>query len=107
MPCYGFQGCDLVLASRYAQIWGIPISLVGAVYYLVIFLAGVWFIDSKNAKPLFVLSYLPMAGFAASLGLLYLQLFVIKAVCDYCVISAASSIILFVLGLRVLKFKTK
>ena len=105
VPCYGFQGCDLVLTSRYAEVGGVPISLVGAIYYLIIFIAGVWFIDSRNKKALFVLGYLPMVGFAVSIGLVYLQVFVIKAVCDYCVISAVSSLILFIFGLKVLKFR--
>lgn len=106
-PCYGFQGCDLVLTSRYSTVRGVPISLIGAIYYLAIFISGIWFIDSKNSKALSVLAYLPMGGFAVSLLLLYLQVFVIKAVCDYCVISAASSTVLFILGLKVLKFKNR
>lgn len=106
LPCVGFTGCEQVTTSKYATLGNIPIALFGAIYYLIILLSGLIFFDTKKDKVLLVLSYLPIAGFAVSLFLLYLQLFVIHALCTYCVISLSTSTLLFILGLMVLKFKS-
>lgn len=105
LPCVIFKGCDQVLTSSYAKVLGIPISLIGAVYYLTILISALLFLDTKNPKALLVLGYLPVAGLAVSLGLVYLQLFVIKAVCFYCMFSAISSTILFIFGLKILNLR--
>lgn len=84
-----------------------PVSLIGAIYYLTILISTLLFVDTKNTKALLALSYLPVAGFAVSLLLVFLQLFVIQAICFYCVISAISSTLLFILGLKILKLTRK
>jgi uncharacterized membrane protein len=105
LPCYVFKGCEKVTTSQYSTLAGVPISLFGAIYYLTIFISGILFLDTKSQKWLSVLGYLPILGFLASLGLIYLQLFVIKAICLYCVISAISSTTLFIMGLYLLRLK--
>ncbi|MBI2063797.1 MAG: vitamin K epoxide reductase family protein [Candidatus Yanofskybacteria bacterium] len=102
LPCYIFSGCAEVTASRYAIVAGVPISLAGAAFYLSVLIAAIFYLDTKNAKALKVLKFLPIAGFLASLWLLFLQLFVIKAICFYCVVSLISSTALFILGLYLL-----
>ena len=103
LPCYIFSGCDEVTTSRYATVAGVPISLAGAAFYLLIFLAAIFYLDTKNAKALKVLMFLPIAGFLASLWLLFLQLFIIRAICFYCVVSLISSTVLFVLSIFLAK----
>lgn len=99
LPCYIFEGCDQVTTSVYSQVAGLPVALFGAIYYLAIFIATILFIDTKYKPILYVLIFLPIFGFLFSLGFLYLQIFVIKAICFYCVISAITSTTLFVFGL--------
>ena len=99
LPCYIFSGCDKVLASSYAAVAGVPVSLFGALFYFLILAAAVFYIDTKHKAALTILVYLPIAGFAATLWLFFLQLFVIKAICFYCVVSAVSSTLLFGLGI--------
>ena len=103
LPCVVFEGCEEVTTSKFSTVAGIPISLFGAGYYLTILISAITFWDSKNRKAFLVIAYLPMAGFAISIFLLYLQLFVIKAICAYCVVSIISSALLFILGLLALK----
>jgi len=105
LPCVIFEGCDQVLTSQYAKVGNIPISLVGAIFYLAIFISGILFVDNKSPRALMVLGYLPIVGFITSLALVYLQIFIIKALCIYCLVSAISSTILFLLGLKVLKLR--
>lgn len=110
LPCYIFSGCEEVTTSQYATMAGVPISLAGAVFYLLIFIAAVFYLDTKNEKALKVLIFLPAIGFLASLWLLGLQIFIIKAICFYCIISLISSTTLFFLSIfwaKKLDFKFK
>jgi uncharacterized membrane protein len=70
-------------------------------YYLLLFLLAVLALDLK-LEIIRIAAYLTPIGFFASLYFVYLQLFVIKEVCSYCMISAATSTILFILGLFII-----
>lgn len=97
--CSLLNGCDTVTTSKYSVIGGIPISLIGALYYLVIFLLLIAYFDMKKIGFLRFVAQFSLAGFMASLGLVFLQFFIIQALCLYCMISAISSTIIFMLGL--------
>lgn len=99
LPCVIFTGCDTVTTSQYATIGGIPVALLGAIYYLAIFVLTIAYWDTKNPKFINTASLLTFVGFFASIYFVYLQLFVIHAICLYCVISATDSTILFIVGL--------
>lgn len=97
--CRVFEGCDRVLASVYATIGNTPVALFGVVYYgFLLYLLAVYLVY-KN--PMFLKSFavFSLVGFLASLWFLYLQIFVIKAFCFYCLISAATATGLFTLSL--------
>lgn len=98
VPCDLTGGCETVLTSSYATVLGIPVSLVGALYYLVLFFAAIVFASSGDKRIAAAASWLTLAGFGASIYFVYLQLFVLEAICLYCMTSAASSTVLFVLG---------
>lgn len=97
-------GCDTVLGSEYSEIFGIPLSFLGLGYYATIFFITLYCLDSTSRKALSFLTLLPLGGFAFSLYLVYLQIFVIEAICQYCMVSAINSTILAILGLFLLKF---
>lgn len=103
--CSLIKGCDEVTTSKYSTLGNIPISLFGAVYYLIIFIAALAYLDAKKKFFLNCVVCLSVIGFLVSLGLIYLQVFVIKAICLYCMISAISSTTIFVTGLVILKIK--
>jgi len=102
-PCSLVHGCELVTTSSYSLIFGIPTALLGALYYLAIILALVYYLDTKQTNILRVAAAATAIGFLFSLYLVYLQLFVLNAICLYCMISALSSTILFILGMVVLR----
>lgn len=103
VPCSIVEGCERVTTSQYAKIGGIPVALLGAFYYLSIFLAGVAFWDSKKEKILFWAARFTAVGFFASLWFIFLQLFIIKALCLYCMGSATTSTLLFLLSLFIIR----
>jgi len=92
-------GCNTVLQSSYAQIFGYPVALYGLLFYLSIFVLSFLYLDRGNARVFTLLKLLPIVGFLFTLWFLYLQAFVIKSYCFFCLISAGLSMILFGLTL--------
>jgi uncharacterized membrane protein len=100
--CSVLDGCEVVTTSEYSTIGPIPIALLGALYYLAIMIGSFLYLDKKKTKVFKLVSLLPLVGFITSLGLVYLMIFVLEAICIYCIGSAISSTILFIVGLYVL-----
>lgn len=96
IPCGFAGGCDQVLNSPYAQFLGIPIAWFGVVFYFTIAATGLYAIFGypKLLRISFVAATI---AFPITLYLLYLQAFVIKAFCDYCLLSATLVILIFFL----------
>jgi uncharacterized membrane protein len=102
VACSLLHGCETVLTSKYASVFGIPTALLGSFYYLTILILAVLYLDSRKQMFLKLLAYLTPIGFIASLCFVYLQIFVIKAICLYCMTSAATSTLLFIIGMTYL-----
>ncbi|MGI9107106.1 MAG: vitamin K epoxide reductase family protein [Pyrinomonadaceae bacterium] len=96
--CSLTSGCSEVLSSSYATIGGYPLALFGALAYFTAFaLATLAAFGSKRARNL--LAPLVAIMFAMTLWLLYLQAFVLGAFCQYCLLSAAMTLLLVVIVL--------
>lgn len=87
--CMVVTGCDEVLQSAYATLpGGVPVAALGAVAYFTVFsLATLSAFGYAGARRL--LAPLVALMFLATLWFLYLQAFVIRAYCVYCLLSAA------------------
>jgi len=98
VPCSIVEGCETVLTSSYAEFAGIPIAAFGAAAYFVAFsLAILAAYGNRAAWMLFGAQAALMA--AVSAYLIYVQGFVIGAFCQFCLVSAATSISLFLVFL--------
>jgi uncharacterized membrane protein len=97
----GGSGCETVAESQYADLAGINVAVFGIIGYLL--LLGTSLLRGDGARlGGFALS---LTGFGFSVYLTYLELFVIDAVCQWCVISAILMTILFGLNaIRMLRF---
>lgn len=95
LPCTITHGCDVVTKSAYSSIAGIPVALLGALYYLTIFLAAYIILEIKKTEYLRFVAVSTLLGFLFSAWFVYLQLFVLHAICQYCMLSAATSITMF------------
>jgi uncharacterized membrane protein len=94
--CTVTSGCSEVLASPYATVGGYPLALFGALAYFTAFsLATLAAFGSERAGQLF--SVLVALMFATSLWLLYVQAFVLRAFCQYCLLSAAITTLLAII----------
>ena len=87
--------------AKYASIGPIPVALIGLIGYSAIFLL-VWLADwwswIEENIPELVLGLAGLA-FLFSIGLTAIELFVIKAICRYCVVSVIIVTIMFVLAI--------
>ena len=109
-PCSVVSGCEKVLTSQYSVVLGVPVSLLGALYYLVIALGSFLYLESKHSNALQarhseILKWTLIAtvlGFIMSLWFIFLQVFIIHSYCMYCMGSAGTSIILFVTAMAIL-----
>ena len=91
--------CEAVQLSRWATLLGLPVAAWGVGYYGLVFaltLAGVQerFADSRGLS--LALMLLTAWGLIFSVWLTYLELFVIQAICQWCVVSAVLAGVLFV-----------
>ena len=100
-PCSLVSGCEVVLTSAYSVVAGMPVSLLGAIGYLLILVGTFAYLDSKSTRILKYALLLTIPAFLASLWLLYVQAFILHSYCQYCLGSAATSIVLFVLSMWV------
>ncbi|MEK7613686.1 MAG: vitamin K epoxide reductase family protein [Patescibacteria group bacterium] len=107
--CTIISGCDLVAASPYSRVFGVPLSLFGVFFYLLLAGFSLWGIINPLKKVSLYLVGATTLGFLLSLYFLYLQAFIIKAFCQYCLLSLFDATVLFILALCVwwLDHKTK
>lgn len=98
-PCSVVSGCETVLTSPYSILLGVPVALLGTIYYGSLLIATTLFLDKKDQLVLKFLYLFPAAGLIASLYFVSLMLFILQAFCLYCGVSAAVSTIIFALGI--------
>lgn len=91
--CIASAGCQEVLGSKYATIGPIPLAGLGAFAYFAAFSAAILAAFGYKAFGKLLTLIVGMM-FGTTLWLLYLQAFVIRAFCDYCLVSAALTCIL-------------
>ncbi len=84
--------CDVVNASRYAAVWGFPVAGIGVAGYLALLALGAmaWQAEGEGARRRWLRWAFggSLAGVLYAIYLTYLELFVIKAICFWCVVSA-------------------
>jgi uncharacterized membrane protein len=96
VPCGAAFDCEMVLTSPYAEIAGFPLAAFGAVAYFVAFSLALLaaFGDRRMWLPFGIQATLM---FLFSAWLVYVQAALIGAFCQFCLISAGTTLTLFVL----------
>ena len=93
--------CETVNLSKYATLMGVPVAVWGLGFYVTLFgvaLAGTTERFANEAWVSTALLALTGWGVAFSAWLTYLELFVINAVCMFCVISAILVTVIFLVS---------
>ena len=107
IKCGASGGCETVQTSQWAVFLGFPVASYGVVGYLAILVVAIVALrpaalsQPRWSKWLVVLA---TVGFGFTLYLTYLELFVIHAICRWCVGSAVIITLLWIVSLLSLKF---
>jgi len=105
--CGENSGCDTVTTSQYSTVFGIPVALGGALYYFAVLFLSLLYVDRKKSIVLSIIPPFTVVGVLASGWFVYIQLFVLNAICYYCMLSATTSALLFILGIALHRYRKK
>jgi uncharacterized membrane protein len=104
--CIGSKDCSVVNASRYSEVYGIPVAVVGVVGYaailgVLLFERNIGFLQQNGTLAFFGLS---LTGFLFTLYLIFVEVALIKAYCPFCITSqVAMTLIFFLSVIRVVR----
>ena len=106
LACTISHGCDRVNASAYSEFLGLPVAGIGLLGYLAIFviaLIGQQPGQVSERWPDQLIAVLSAVAVVFSLYLTYAEIFILQAICQWCVVSQLIILVIFVLavlGLR-------
>jgi uncharacterized membrane protein len=103
LNCGLFDGCNVVAQSPYSKVFGIPLALFGLVYYVIALVLSAILVSSAGARMRQAMFLWSGVGVLFSAYFMYIQYFLIEAICIYCVISAIVTGLLFILALLLLR----
>lgn len=83
--CGPVEGCDTVALSEYSEIAGVPVAFLGAAFSAVLLAAVAGWLRLGDRRLLWAAYGLATLGVLFVAYLTYLELFVIHAICIWCV----------------------
>lgn len=98
----GAGSCEAVQLSKWATLLNLPVAAWGVAFYAVVCAVAIALVQDRwegSRKLSLALLLLTTWGLLFSLWLTYLELFVIYAICRWCVASAVIAAVLWVLAL--------
>ena len=98
--CLGSGDCSTVNASRYSEVNGIPVAVIGVLGYLAIFLTHYFekrrqFFGQNGVLIIFGMA---LTGFLFTAWLIYVEAAILKAFCPFCVTSQAAMTVIFIIA---------
>lgn len=94
--------CDSVIKSDFSSFLGIGLEIYGALYYgliALIYSTLIFFPELKNEMLMFILTGASIGAFLFSLYLTFVQAFLIKTWCSWCLMSAGISTAIFIFAM--------
>lgn len=92
------SGCNIVAASQYSHIFGIPLAEFGVLFYSIVFVLAALELVIFDRLLRRVLQVAALIGVAASLYFSLVQIFFIGAFCIYCLASALITVFILILA---------
>jgi len=97
----GSGGCETVAASSHSELAGISVALIGVFGYALLLVTALLRGDGARMAGF----GLGLVGFGYTVYLTYLELFVIDAICQWCIVSAVLMVALFAVNaVRMLRY---
>ncbi|MER3543122.1 MAG: vitamin K epoxide reductase [Chloroflexota bacterium] len=99
--CAGLGDCERVNTGPYSQIAGIPVALLGLLAYAALFGAALIVLRGGPGAEMAALAVFGLALFGVLFSgyLTYLEIFIIRAICPWCVASAITITLIFLLSI--------
>lgn len=98
--CIGSGGCSVVNSSRYSEVSGIPVAVLGVFGYAAIL--ALLFLENRpgffQENGVMMLFGVTLTGFLFTLYLIYVEVALIKAYCPFCLTSQAVMTVIFILS---------
>ncbi len=98
--CVGSKDCSVVNASKYSEVNGVPVAVIGVVGY-----AAMLAVLLLERKPGFfkqngsmILFGLALTGFLFNVYLIFVEVALLKAYCPFCITSQAAMTFIFILS---------
>ena len=107
MVCMLGADCDGVVRSRYAKFFGMPVEVLGMLYYAVIVIGysiAPFYPALQTPLVTFILLTLSVVAFLFSLYLTFIQTFTLRQLCTWCLASAGLSSIILITSLSLSSF---
>jgi uncharacterized membrane protein len=104
--CLGSGDCSTVNASRYSEVNGIPVAVIGILGYAAIL--AVLYFETRNRffkqNGILMIFGMALTGFIFTVWLVYVEIALLKAICPFCVTSQVAMTIIFILAvMRLIK----
>jgi uncharacterized membrane protein len=93
--CLPGGGCETVALSEYSSIFGVPVAVLGAGFSAVLLGTIVASLLRADRRLLYATYALALLGTVFVAYLTYLELFVIRAICQWCVGYAICTVVTF------------
>ncbi len=90
------SGCNIVAASPYSHLFGIPLAAYGVAFYGIIFVLAALELVIFDRLLRRVLQGMAFFGVIASLYFTLVQVFIIGALCIYCLASAGIALLMMI-----------
>lgn len=104
--CIIKSDCSEVQKSKYGEIFGIKVSLLGTIAFVLLLLVYAFALRYRQIYPFFVLANI--GGSIFSLWFIYLQFFVLSKICSSCMIIDGLTLIVTALSIyEFIKYKSE
>jgi uncharacterized membrane protein len=98
--CIGSGGCNIVNASKYSEVYGIPVAVFGVLGYAAILVT--LFFENRNLffkqNSALMIFGMALTGFLFTVWLIYVEVAILKALCPFCVTSQTAMTIIFIIA---------
>jgi uncharacterized membrane protein len=95
----GTGSCEVVQSSKYADFLGMPVPAWGTAWYLGMTILGMMLAAgySETSGPGKLAAIFATGGLAFSVYLTAVEVFILHAICRWCVVSAVLTVVIFLL----------
>ena len=99
--CGPIKGCETVANSQYSRIGGVPVAVFGVGLSLILLVAALGWWKTGDRRLLAVHYGFSLVGVTFEAYFMYLQIFVIDAICIWCASYGISLVLRFLIALVV------